>query len=605
MDKKSDSEVRKEKKNRDRLSYTIIGVVLYSVILIAVMAGSYVGVKSLLKKHPPVVNDIVEEEQEHIAEATPTPTPTPKPVQNDNKVQKVANHDIELAEVIDSETGCVDFSNRLFKPARRDNTLKWEDNVFSRIENIDNPQDSPVNSFFLKRISVNLADQKTAEYKAYIDLQTAYIEKIIEVIDCGTECEVNTYYYNEGCINYISSDRMQIDKPVPLTSSDIESRYYFNNDVLVRFVFCDGASATEYTVADLKNYSEGTVAQYDYLEDDMINRSYIVYNLARQLNDTQILYGYVLDEFSMPIEDAEVVITNDTDGKIAVRTQTDGDGYYKAIVSCDSESIYTVTANKETLNTTSVYGITAYQGALKYAVDPIYMNYSQNGGVYNVAILVRDALDTNKSLAEATIKLRHGINNKEGDVIAAGTLDATGMAVVPMLAGSYTAEVSKGGYETSYFPVIVRVDHLAAVGFAVPDVKEDTYVAVLSWETTPLDLDFKAVATNQSKVIKSFVDSIGSTTTEAVVLDRAREEDYRLYVSDYGSIANNDPLAYSLTGSSAIVYIYSPDGQIASLHVPVASAGVVWEPCEIFGGNVLPENKYYYTIENDPLWLQK
>lgn len=609
MKKDNDSEIRKEKKNKEKLSYTIIGVILYSVLLVSVMTASYVGVKVIIKNHKQSADVTVEEttEEEVIAEEEITPTPLPKP--ENEEVQTVENdvseHEIELSDVINSETGFVDYSNILVNPGKRDASLKWEDLVFSRVENINDPVNAAINNYYLRRIDAVLTDQKPVEYKAYINPETGLVEKVTESVYTGDGYDVYNYYYNEGCVNYVTQDRMIINKPVSLSSADIESRYYFNNDVLVRFIFCDDGSATEYSVGDLSSYSSGTVDQYNYLEKDMINRAYIVYNLAKNLNDTEIVYGYVLDEFSMPLEDAEVTIKSDEDNQVIVKTQTDGDGYYKAIISNSNSSTYTVSASKSSLRDVSVYGITSYAGASKVAVDPIYMSYEQNGGVYNVAILVRDAFDSSKALAGATIKLRYGINNHDGEVFATGTLDSSGMATVPMLAGSYTAEVSLGGYETSYFPVIVRIDHVAAVGFAVPDVKEDTYSVVLSWETTPLDLDIKAVTANQNRVVKALSDSIGSTSAEAFILDNSKKENYHIYVCDNGSIINNDPLSYKLTSSSAQVYIYSPDGQIASMHVPVASAGIIWEPCEIYSGQVLPVNNYFYTIEDNSLWTRK
>jgi len=610
MNKNNDSEIRKEKKNKEKLSYTIIGVILYSILLVSVMTASYVGVKVILKNSKQVADtDIEETADEEVSseeiEATPTPTPKPQKEETEDTQEVVLEHNLELSDVINSETGFVDYSNIVFSPAKRDTNLKWEDVIFSKLENVNDPVNAPINNYYLRRIDATLADQKPVEYKAYTNPETNYLEKVTESVYTGDGYDVYNYYYSEGCINYVTQDRMVIDKPVSLSSADIESRYYFNKDVLVRFIFCDGGSATEYSVGDLASYSEGTVDQYNYLEKDMINRAYIVYNLAKELNDTEIVYGYVLDEFSMPLEDADVVIKNDADDQIIAKTQTDGDGYYKAIISNSSSSTYTVSASKSTLRGVSVYGITSYPGASKVAVDPIYMSYEQNGGVYNVAILVRDAFDSNKALAGATIKLRQGINNHDGEVFATGSLDSSGMATVPMLAGSYTAEVSLGGYETSYFPVIVRIDHIAAVGFAVPDVKEDTYSVVLSWESTPLDLDIKAVTANQTRVIKATSDSIGSTSAETFVLDNSKKENYHIYVCDAGSIINNDPLSYKLTASSAQVYVYSPDGQIASMHVPVASAGIVWEPCEIYSGQVLPVNNYYYMLEDNSLWNQK
>ena len=46
-----EKQYRKEKKNRDRITVTIIGVVIYSMVLVGVLTGSYVGVKAIFRNH--------------------------------------------------------------------------------------------------------------------------------------------------------------------------------------------------------------------------------------------------------------------------------------------------------------------------------------------------------------------------------------------------------------------------------------------------------------------------------------------------------------------------------------------------------------------------
>ena len=592
----------KEKKKKDRLTVTIVGVVIYSVVLIAVMVGSYVAVKAIFRNYDrkmAITDD--QEIQEPEAEVTPTPEPEPEA----EPEEEIGSHEMDEKEIEEAQEGIVDYSKIQFKPGKRNKKLKWKDTVFSRIENVKDPAQALVNTFKYKRVSASLPDNDSSEYKVYVNPENEAVEKITEVFDSGDILEVIDYYYDNGNINYVSEYKTYIDAPVDISSTKIESRYYFRNDSLVRYIYCKDGEATEYNVADLDTYSKGTVDQYDYLESDMINRAYIVYNVAPALRETETLYGYVMDEFSMPMEDAKIVVKSESDGTVIAESSTDGDGYYKVVIDCTDDDTYSVTAGKDTLNEVGVYGITAKFGSGKYAVEPIYMGYTNNGTLYPSQFVVRDATDPNVPLSGAGIMIRRGFNNRTGEVVQTGSLDDNGTGTVSLTSGSYTAEISKGGYETLYLSVIIRLDHQFAVGFAMPDVGEDTFRTVVSWESAPLDLCSKAISSNRARVITSPVDSLGLTTAECVTIDKAGTDDYRFYVTDFGSITTADVMSYNMTGSCAYVDVYNSDGLLGKFHVPVASAGVVWEAFEIHNGSVLPINSYFYAVDDDTLWKTK
>ncbi len=605
MDSKDNGERqhRKEKRNRDRFSVTIIGVVIYSVVLIAVMVASYVGVKAIFRSYDrktAIVSDQEPAQEQTTAEVTPVPEP-------DEEITEdvVLDHEVSSEELCDPETGEVDYSVIRFKPGKRNTKLKWKDDVFSRIENVKDPANAPVNTFGYKRVSVKIPDNKSSEYKVYTNPDTGAVEKITEIMNCGENLDVLDYYYNNGNINYISEYKTYTDKPIDISSAQIESRFYFRNDTLVRYIYCNDGNATEYSVANIDSYSSGTVEQYDYLEKDMINRAYIVYNLAPSIKETELLYGYVMDEFSMPMEDARITVKSENDDRVVAETTTDGDGLYKISIDSTDEETFCVLADKDTLNEVGVYGITAKSGAGRYAVEPIYMQYVNNQTTYPVQFVVRDAIDPNKPLAGAGMMIRRGLGNRTGEVMQTGALDDNGTASVALCAGSYTAEISSGGYETLFLSVIVRLDHQFAIGFALPDVEEDTYRAVVSWETAPLDLKALAISSNQGRVLRSPVDSLGLTTAETVSIENAGTDDYRFYVTDFGSITSGDMMSYNMTGSCAYVDVYDSNGLISKFHVPVASAGVVWEAFEIHNKTLLPVNSYFYALENDTLWKTK
>ena len=598
-----EKQYRKDKKNKDRFTVTIIGVLVYSAALIAVMVGSYIGVKAIFRNHDKKLAEINAEQTEEVAEeAKVTATPTPEP---EIEEDEITDHEMSPEELTDSETGVVDYSINRFKPGKRNKNLKWKDTVFSRIENVNDSASAPVNTFDYKRVTANLKDNKTTEYKVYTNPQNGFVEKITEVENCGDILNILDYYYDNGNINYISEYKTYVDKPINLSSSDIESRFYFRNDCLVRYIYCKDGSATEYALADIDNYSKGTVDQYDYLEEDMINRAYIVYNVAPSIKETELLYGYVMDEFSMPMEDAKIEIRSENDERVVADTRTDGDGFYKVSIDCTDDETFCAVASKDTLNEVGVFGITAKFGSGKYSVEPIIMGYTNNTTTYPTQFVVRDATDPNKPLSGAGIMIRRGINNRTGEVMQTGALDDNGTATVALTSGSYTAEITKGGYETLFLSVIVRLDHQYAVGFAMPDVDSDTFRIAVSWESAPLDLNSMAISSNRARILKSSVDSLGLTTAECVTIDNAGEDDYRFFVTDFGSITSGDLMSYNMTGSGACVDVYTSEGLIGKYHVPVANAGVIWETFEIRNKTLLPVNSYYYSVEDDDLWKTK
>ena len=598
-----EKQYRKDKKNRDRFTVTIIGVLVYSAALIAVMVGSYVGVKAIFRNHDKKLAEINAEQTEEVAEeAEVTATPTPEP---EIEEDEITDHEMSPEELTDSETGVIDYSITRFKPGKRNKNLKWKDTVFSRIENVNDSASAPVNTFDYKRVTANLKDNKTTEYKVYTNPQNGFVEKITEVENCGEILNILDYYYDNGNINYISEYKTYVDKPINLSSSDIESRFYFRNDCLVRYIYCKDGNATEYALADIDNYSKGTVDQYDYLEEDMINRAYIVYNVAPSIKETELLYGYVMDEFSMPMEDAKIEIRSENDERVVADTRTDGDGLYKVSIDCTDDETFCAVASKDTLNEVGVFGITAKFGSGKYSVEPIIMGYTNNTTTYPTQFVVRDATDPNKPLSGAGIMIRRGINNRTGEVMQTGALDDNGTATVALTSGSYTAEITKGGYETLFLSVIVRLDHQYAVGFAMPDVDSDTFRIAVSWESAPLDLNSMAISSNRARILKSSVDSLGLTTAECVTIDNAGEDDYRFFVTDFGSITSGDLMSYNMTGSGACVDVYTSEGLIGKYHVPVANAGVIWETFEIRNKTLLPVNSYYYSVEDDDLWKTK
>lgn len=619
MRKSSENNEREKsasKRKKDQFSVTIVGIVIYSIALIAIVAGTYIGVKTFLKSRQTIIDAAVAEAEKEIEDAAATETPTDvikeesvseepsEEVQEEVTEEEAPENLLDVTGLYNQETRVIDYSQTISEPGERNPKLAWEDKVFSKIENIRAPQNAEVNNYIFSRKYAYTEQEKKLEFLIYTNPETDKAEKITTREYCGEDIEVTNYYYNNGRINYISQYRQDVDIPINASTADVQSRYYYSADTLVKFLFCEGETATEYNVKEVDNFSEGTIEQYNYIEASMLNKAYINYNVIRLLDESVKLEGYVCDEFNTGLNEVSVMILNENDEQMA-QTYTTQDGYYSIELPVNNSATYKLVAQKNTLDTVYVYNLHARQGSSVCDVEPIYMAYTENGAIYNMQIFVRDAANAVNGLSEATIRLRNGFNNYDGEVIATGTLDATGAIVCPMRAGCYTAEVQKGGYETSYFSIVTKLDHQAVLGYGVADVGENQVVTILSWDTTPLDLDLRVISSNQARCDRSGIDSVGSTMAEMIRTTELGSDTFECFVSDFTNCTGGDHMSYGMSGSNAYVAVYSADGLQAQFHVPIAHAGVVWKPFEIRNARILDVNEYYYSVDPESIWMQK
>lgn len=607
----------------DKIHTTILAVVIYSIVLIFVICGSYVATKKIfsrydekvrIMKQQSEIEEKLKAEKEEIERKNKEEEEKQKAkekiktkIKKNEEIAKevvINSHDIDPKLFIDTEKRTVDYSQQFFEAAKRDKDLKWVDDVFTRIENPDDETDTPVNLFDYKRICAKTSEGSDIRYDVFTNPDSKNIEKIRSVINIGSGFEILDMYYDRGNINYIAQYYDSVEKFEDMTSTKIESRYYFRDDTLVKYIYCEGENATLFDVAKVDSFSEGTKDQYDTLEQDMINMAYITLTAVNTLEERVKIEGYLLDEYNMPLSGIEVDLLREGSDEPVMETASDGDGRYTFETTPDDEALYCINIEKEGIKASKICSIAIPHGSMIVNPETAYLSYSDNNAVYNMQILVRDAEDDTKPLGGATITLRNGINNKKTDVIATGMLNEAGAVIVPMLAGCYTAQVSKDGYEDSYFTVVVKQDHNGVLGYSVKELGEGDYMAVLDWEATPIDLDIRAISEDAKQSVRSNVDSLGSVA-ESIRMNEAVINDYRIFVSDYGNCIGKDYRAYTMSNSSANVHVYSSEGEVSYLHVPASHSGVIWECARIRNNIVIPVNDYYYDIEDAEYFVEK
>ena len=594
-------------REKDRFLIILVGLISYGIILIGIVIGTFFIVRNLFEKKDAEVSSAVASD---ISDQTEDTDEGPDGQDTEQPAAEAANTDArEVDHTISADSylinGKLDYSGILFKPNKRDGSLKWNDLVFSKIENVKEPGKAPVNTYKMNSKRVMLTDDRLLEIYTYTGPDSAEISKITTIEHCSDNLDVIDYYYDNGVINYAAQRSAVVDYPIDISSGKVTSRYYFDNDTLVKYSYCEDNKATVFNAASLPEYSQGTVDQYEYLEAEMINKAYITLNAAKTLENVQYIEGYILDEYDQALSDVSVKLYKSSDMTEAASAITNGDGHYEMSIPSDDEETYVLSAQKNDFDEVRIYEITAMTGSGVYYVPTPRLTYSSDGAEYNIQIAVRDSVANELPITDATVSLRAGLNCREGDIIGQAALNEEGIALFTLQSGNYTARVSKNGYEDSYFNVIVTMSRQITVGYAVPDVPENKIQAVLAWDTAPLDLDARVLTAGGKNVYRAVSDGVGALTAETITLDVNDEEMYRYYVSDHTNCTGGNANSDSLSGSGARVSLYGPEGYIGTYDVPVGHLGVIWEPFAIRGREVLPVNHFYNVIEQDSYWTSK
>lgn len=581
-------EEAKEKRHKDQMSVTIFGIVIYSIVLIGIVVLSYVGFKTAINSYKE--RQAIQLEEERLAKEAEE-----KAIKEEERrkaEEEKAALEKQKAEALEKE--------------KEKEENKFKDTVFSVIENISDPGNALVNSFDFSRKSLDDESGALMDYEVYTNPETKEIAKVTTRENCGDLFEITDYYFDNKQINYIAQYRADTDVPVDISSDKIESRFYFGNDKMLKYIYCESGKATEYSADDFKIYSEGTIEQYKYMENMMLENSKTVLKNATEIKESVKISGYVQDELNCVAPGDVLVQLVDSSDRIVGETYANGDGYYEFFIAPKDDTEYSINVKgREDLVETSVYGIKPSIGAKSITVDTVYLAYSTYDTVYATTIFVKDADDSNVALSGADVKFRYGINNRDGEPCLVGMLGDAGEIMPTLRSGCYTVEISKEGYETCYTTFVVKADHTAMLAYSVKQLKEGDIKCVLSYETTPLDIDVKAFDTFGRTVYKSANDSVGITAAETILVSDVDSGTYSFFVSDYTDIVGNDMMTYRLSESFAKMYVYDSEGLKEVFSVPAAHAGIVWRPFEIRNHKIITINDYYAYITEESVFRGK
>ena len=231
---------------------------------------------------------------------------------------------------------------------------------------------------------------------------------------------------------------------------------------------------------------------------------------------------------------------------------------------------------------------------------PTFLMIAESDEKYGgVSGTVTDAL-TGAPLAGVELIFHKGWNNTDGDFVLSLKTDSNGKyeyklrnfltATIGLPVGPYTVLASKDGYVTSFFNVTVLPGKTNGNqnGSLTPEVTGGDYRIVLTWGSTPSDLDshYRAVTTSgytehvyyanmqESSAMLDVddVSSYGPETTTITDFSVIQELTFSVYDYTNGGNSSNTQLG----SSGAVVQVYQGDRLVATYNVPGSGVGDTW-----------------------------
>lgn len=236
--------------------------------------------------------------------------------------------------------------------------------------------------------------------------------------------------------------------------------------------------------------------------------------------------------------------------------------------------------------------------------------------------IVNDAI-TGSALKGVTVKIRKGWNVTSGGYVTTllgsaktDTTSADGKFSISAPIGAYTVELVKSGYITAYYNVLSTPGNASSVGYdttmsMTPVLPDDEYRIVLTWGSTPSDLDShlfyykngkqqfhvcywnKVAYLNGQKVANLDLDDTSSygpeTITITVDADLVENGELHYCVHNYSGGS-----ASALSDSGATVRIYRGNQLEKTYNITRNREGMVWHVFKIDENGIETD----YTFDN-------
>ena len=527
-----------------------------------------------------------------------------------------------------------------YAPGARNYHAVWDRNLFYTLEDTDpnSGADGKINGYSVSRTSLtNAVNGNRIDYEIYRAPGSRIVNKIVSIEYVNNYLEITDYYYdNNAKVSFIFQRTDSNYIPTYATPEKDGQRFYFSGDCMVKWRQITGNSrnnfiisseeAAQNAVGTITMYSAmdaGSQASFDTMERRMINAAYNTYRVLLSVENINRIVGYVFDQNAAALPGATVTLIYN--GMQVYQTATGVDGSYAIAVPGETTK-YNIQVSKEQYRTETIYAVEVSAEVINISVESVYLiPLALQSTTVAQMVEVRDAVQISVDnsgtvpVGEALVCVREGVNNRDGEVVAAGYTNGNGQLMLVLKPAMYTVQVAKAGYADVFKSFSQREGADTVHVHFSPTLPEGELRIVLTWGAVPADLDshlftpYNALLgddnyhiwySNQNDGAGNNLD-VDDTTSygpETVTIPQVVNGLYKYYVCDYTNCVANRSSSYEMSYSGAVVNVYGAQGLIASFNVPTGMPGVVWEVFEIRDGVIVPNQRYYSNVGSTDWW---
>lgn len=504
----------------------------------------------------------------------------------------------------------LDLSLRNYAPNQKQEGMDWDSALFYTLEDVytDSTQDNQIANYLV--LNYDFQDAKNGNLIrciVYKNPQTEQIHKIVTLQRENDGYHISDYYYDNEKVNFVFSRNVDVYTPTYATIDKVGKRYYFNNDVMVRYRTIDvpkqivqrtlNQSITWYPNTYYFSMSNEEKEEYDAVEYQILNEAYNVYDAVKNQTNLYEVKGVVYSNDYLPLENVSVAIIDSTNNTVLYSTKTMEDGSFKSYVQLDNTDCY-MQIYLDGYFPIYIFNLRLDESLLSNVFSRICLS-SVEASPIETQLYLYNSIDltgkaTSMPVQNAQVVIRNGLNAKTGEGIVSGSTGDEGVFVTSLMPDAYTAEYSVDGYALTYENFFVLKDSCVVKGYTVPTITDNAEKIVLCWDSD-IDLDLllytpeKSLYGNMNYInakqpldnYRNFLvaDAVDSHC-EVINLSNELSGQYKLFVNNYTGYQNGTFDSYELAQSGARVYIYSKNGLIAVYYVDMTQAGIVWNVCE-------------------------
>lgn len=538
-----------------------------------------------------------------------------------------------------SDVPVIDIHALNYTPATRTEGMTWDSTLFYWLEDVSasNTADGYINNCVVYKTYMRDADTgNLLQYEVYANAENGQIYKIVSIEQLESTLRIIDYYYDDGKPNFIFLREDSVYTPTYATIGKVGNRYYFNDDVMVRWrniltpnvitEYTLTASDATYVQAVYSSLSAEEQNAYNITENQMLNAAYNTYNAILSAKGVGMVEGRLVDTTGTPLGDMKVKIYRKADDVLLYETVTGADGYFKMFTYLDNSECYLVVDETDVFKTHVIYHVYLYNGSYGYSCNDVVM-HKINGDEYPVYVDLYSALEVGKGetgsvtgalLQGATVSVREGSNAYEGDVIKVLEADATGRLFANLPSGIYTAQVQMAGYADSFLEIKVNEQETTVNGFLLPLPNQGETGVVMTWSGADVDLDLTLFTPYQSTggdmahiggnvandAYGNRLVSDNNAYCEVMYVNTAQMGNYKLFVNNYTDSLAGNYSSSVLATINVYVYIYDCNGFVTVYTFPLNQSGVVWEVVEINGTILTPVHRVYEQVAGKQWWVE-